>query len=58
MRIDRERMILDALKVVQRVLKNVPVIERKNAFRVPTVKELAKHPKLLRKRRLRTMGER
>jgi hypothetical protein len=58
MRIDRERMILDAMKVVNRVLKNAPVIERKNPFRQPTVKELAKHPKLLRKQRRNCMGER
>jgi hypothetical protein len=51
-------MIHDAMKVVQRVLRNAPVIERKNPFRHPTVKELVKHPKLLRKQRLRIMGER
>ena len=57
MRIDRERMILDAMKVVDRVLRNAPMIERKNPIRQPTVKELTKHPKLLRKQRLKTMGE-
>jgi len=58
MRIDRERMILDAMKIVARVLNGAFVIERKNPIRRPTVKELAKHPKLLRKQRLKTMGER
>jgi hypothetical protein len=58
MRLDREWIQVEALKVVLRVLKNAPVIERKNPFIDPTVKELAKHPKLLRKQRLRTMGVR
>jgi hypothetical protein len=58
MRIDRERMIFDAMKVVQRVLRNAPAIERKNPFRRPTAKELVKHPKLLRKQRRNSLGER
>jgi hypothetical protein len=57
MRIDRERMIFDAMKVVARVLNGAFVIERKNPIRQPTVKELAKHPKLLRKQRRKSMGE-
>jgi hypothetical protein len=58
MRIDRERMILDAIKVVARVLNGAFVIERKNSIRQPTVKEMAKHPKLLRKQRRNCTGER
>jgi len=51
MRIDRERMILDAMKVCQKMLANAMKIERKNPIRNPTKKELAKHPKLLSKQR-------
>jgi len=57
MKIDRERMIFDALIVVNRVLKNAPIIKRSSPFRHPTQKELAKHPKLLRKQR-RSQGNR
>lgn len=50
-RIDREWITIEALKVVNRVLRNAFVIERKNPFRNPTKKELAKHPKLIEKQR-------
>ena len=48
MRIDRERMTIDALNVIKRLLtkSGVTVIERKNPFRQPTKKEMDKHPKL------------
>ena len=59
MRIDRERMTIDALNVIKRLLtkSDVMVIERKNPFRHPTKKELAKHPRLLRKQRRLSMEE-
>lgn len=59
MRIDRERMTIDALNVIKRLLtkSGVTVIERKNPFRQPTKKEMDKHPKLLRKQRRISMGE-
>ena len=55
MRIDRERMILEALQVVSRVLQRgkAEKLERKNPFRRPTKKELDKHPTLLSKQRRR-----
>jgi len=51
MRIDRERMILDAMKVCQKLLASAMKIERKNPIRQPTKKELDRHPKLMRKQR-------
>jgi hypothetical protein len=50
-KIDREWLIVESLKVVNRVLKNAFVIDRKNPFRNPTKKELAKHSKLIEKQR-------
>lgn len=60
MRIDRERMIIDALRVVRSVLmKNkAQRMQRQNPFRLPTKKELDKHPKLMAKQRRKSMGER
>ena len=57
MRIDREQMTIEALQVINRVLRNAPKLERKNPFRAPTKKELDKHPKLIRKQRRLSMGE-
>jgi len=50
-RIDREWLTVEALKVCNRMLKNVFVIDRKNPFRNPTKKELQKHLKLIKKQR-------
>jgi hypothetical protein len=50
-RIDREWITVEALKVVNKVLRNTFDIQRKNPFRNPTKKELAKHPKLIEKQR-------
>jgi hypothetical protein len=44
-------MILDAMKVCQKVLANAMKIERKNPIRNPTKKELDRHPKLMKKQR-------
>ena len=59
MRIDREKMILEAMQIARSILtkSNVKRIERKNPFRAPTKKELAKHPKLIEKQRRLSMGE-
>jgi hypothetical protein len=45
------------MKVVARVLNGAFVVDRKNPIRQPTIKEMAKHPKLLRKQRLKTKGK-
>jgi hypothetical protein len=50
-RIDREWLTIEALKVVNRVLKNTFAIDRKNPFRNPTKKELSRHSKLIEKQR-------
>jgi len=50
-RIDREWITIEALKVANRVLKNSFTIDRKNPFRIPTKKELSRHPKLIEKQR-------
>jgi hypothetical protein len=50
-KIDREWLTVEALKVVNKVLVNSFPIDRKNPFRNPTKKELAKHPKLIEKQR-------
>jgi hypothetical protein len=50
-RIDREWITIEALKVVNTVLKNSFTIGRKNPFRNPTKKELSRHPKLIEKQR-------
>jgi hypothetical protein len=53
-RLDRDYVIIEALKVVKHVLtKENTMVERKNPFRSPTKKELAKHPKLIEKQRRR-----
>ena len=59
MRIDRERMILEAMQIARSILtkSNVKRIERKNPFRVPTKKELDKHPKLICKQRRLSKGD-
>ena len=59
MRIDKERMIIETLQVIKRMLtrSQVTKMERKNPFRQPTKKELDKHPKLIRKQRRLSMGD-
>lgn len=52
----REWLLLETLNVVNRVLRNTPAITMKTNIRKPTIKETAKHPKLLRKQRARFGG--
>lgn len=57
MKIDHERMRVDALKICMKVLKNAERLSRHSPFRSPTKKELDKHPKLLGKQRRYSMGD-
>lgn len=52
----REWLLLETLNVVNRVLRNTTPIVMKTNIRQPTAKEMAKHPKLLRKQRARFGG--
>jgi hypothetical protein len=53
-RLDRDYVIIEALKVVKYVLmKENTMVERKNPFRMPTKKEQLKHRKLIKKQRRR-----
>jgi hypothetical protein len=56
-RIDIEWIAVEVLKSCIRVLKKDFPIDRKNPFREPTKKELAKHSALIRKQRRKSMGE-
>lgn len=52
----REWLLLEALSVVNRVLRNTTPIVMKTNIRKPTTKEERRHPKLLRKQRARFGG--
>lgn len=52
----REWLILESLNVVKRVLSKSQITPMKTNIRKPTIKEVAKHPKLLRKQRARFRG--